>query len=510
MKRFLILALAFLFLIPAALISAPPETAVVVTPAVPGAAPAADLMTLSFQEADIQSVFRVLAMKGNVNIVAGPEVIGTVTIQLENVPWENAFETIVRVQGYAYEKEGNIYYVMTPDQFRERRASGTRTEVVALQYAEITQITTALQALLLDVRIQPVAGMNSILITATPSNLEAAQQLIASVDQRQPQVYIDTKIVSTALTKNEQMGINWNVLAGLSGSKLPVTFPFAEDPSSARFGKFLQRFDQLPVGQTAAESTVSTTSGGGQNTATSTDFGKAHSFPFVQPDEFEFGTIDFTEFRAVFSMIESRANTKVISNPRIVVLNHQTAQIQVGEQIGIPTLERNAETGAFEVTGFEDRNTGIVLNVTPHITDENEVLLFVRPEVTSFKGFQQITGTNLTSPQFDTIVADTRVMIQNKDTLVIGGLIDEQESDTRNVVPYLHKIPFFGKIFKNVNPSRNRTEYIFFVTVTLADDVHNRQQREAWQKKQEDYEKFRQGEEQEFFDKRDPGKNKHK
>lgn len=464
-----------------------------------------ELISVNFNQAEIHSVFRILAMKGGVNIVAGPEISGEVTIQLNNVPWQSALDTIVRIHGFTYEKEGNIYYVLTPEALKQRRESGVRTEVRTLQYAELAQVTNALGRIATGVTVESVEGMNQIIMTSTPAGLESAQQIIQRIDVRQPQVHIETKIIETQLAESEKLGIDWTTIASLTGARRPTTFPFADDPANRRFDKFLQRFDTLPIGQTASESTVSTTSGGGQNTSTAQEFpvGAAHGFPFVQPEEFTFGTIDFSQFSAVFNMLKSRANTKVLSNPRIVVLNHQVARVQSGREIGIPTFERNESTGSFEITGYIPRNDGVELRVTPHVTAENEILLVVRPELTSFLGFQEIVeGSNVLSPQFTTTVAETDVLINSGDTLVIGGLISETESDTRNKVPFMSRIPIIGWLFKHKSPNKTRKETIIFVTVTLADDVFNQAAVKKWQQKEEEYKKFQQASEEEFFNNR--------
>jgi type II secretory pathway component GspD/PulD (secretin) len=188
-----------------------------------------------------------------------------------------------------------------------------------------------------------------------------------------------------------------------------------------------------------------------------------------------------------------------------VVLNHQKARVQVGGEVGIPKFERNETTGSLEVSGFDPRNFGIVLNVVPHVTSNKEIRVDVQPEVTSFLGFIPIGGTNLASPQFETIVAKTDVMVNSGDTLVIGGLIGNDEDDSRSKVPYINRVPLLGWLFKSVRrePQQNRkTETIFFVTVTLVDKVFNQDAVKKWRKTQQDYDNFRKNSEEEFFNKR--------
>ncbi|MBP9864780.1 MAG: hypothetical protein KBC91_00105 [Candidatus Omnitrophica bacterium] len=470
-----------------------------------------ELISVEFNEADIQSAFKILALKGNVNIVASPEVMGKVTMQLRDVPWMNAFETIVKTYGFSYEKKGNIYEILTPESLKERReeAEVLVREVFSLNYAQIEQVTAALKKVLSKVSaVEPIAGTNQIVITDEAGKMESIRKLMKEIDTKMPQVHIETKIVRTTLNKSETMGIDWNTTAGLRGATQPTTFPFSPHPEDNHFSTLLQRYDALPIGQTAQESTVSTTSGGGQSTESTVEFPSAHGFPFVQPEDFRFGTIDFNQFSAVFNLLASRKSTKIVSNPRIVVMNHQSARIQVGEEIGIPMLERNETTGAFEVSGFEPRNTGIVLNVTPHISKKSEVLLRLRPEVTKFIGFEAITDTNLTSPRFETIVAETTVLVHSGDTLVIGGLISEEDSDAKTRVPFLGSLPVAGWLFKHTSPQNSRTETIFFITVVLADDVYNKKALEEWRKAQKAFADYRAQGDEEFKSKKKKSEKK--
>ena len=142
--------------------------------------------------------------------------------------------------------------------------------------------------------------------------------------------------------------------------------------------------------------------------------------------------------------------------------------------------------------------------MTPHISKDRDVQLKVRPEVTKFLGFQAITDSNLTSPQFETVVAETTVMVHSGDTLVIGGLISDEDAEAQNKVPYLSEIPLAGWMFKSHSPSKVRTETIFFITVTLVDDVYNKKALEEWHKSQKNFAEYRKQGEKEL----NPKKNK--
>jgi len=189
------------------------------------------------------------------------------------------------------------------------------------------------------------------------------------------------------------MGIQWQPTVSIKGAARPTTFPFTSAGNSSLPASIQQFF---PVVSSGAAGTAGTTIA---------NAGDARNFPYIAPavanQTFSFGTLDFSNFQATLNFLKSYANTKVVSNPRIVVLNNQTAHIQVGQQIPLPTYERNETTGSMQISGFSYRDTGVVLNVTPHINSSEEILVDLKPEVSSHDGDQNF-GNNVVAPIFDT------------------------------------------------------------------------------------------------------------
>ena len=465
----------------------------------PAAAPTSEkpgYITMDFKEADIETVLRLLSLKSGMNIVAGPEVTGTVTVRLENVPWEEALEVVLRTYGYVYERKGNIIRVTTRENLAQEELV---TETYFLEYIQLTkktasgtagtttsqtttgsaeeggkELTDIITTMLSDRgKVKMVTQRNAIVVTDTASNLYKIGQVIKKIDQPTAQAFIDSKVIKTQLDKGENLGIRWNLASmGLSsGASRPVTFPFSTntDTNKEYIPGVVERF--LPE--------VSTTSSGTSATSTGQVIGNSNeprSFPFPDPAvsnrTYAFGTLDFTSFSALLSMLESRTNTKVLSNPRIVVLNNQTAKVKVGSEIPIPKFERNETTGSFEVTGFSYRDVGVVLNVTPHINTAEEILVDLKPEVSSLGSTISFTSS-LSAPSFDVTNAETQVLIRSGETIAIGGLREDKTAIAGQQVPYLSSIPGIGKLFRSkrqTEGSSNRNvETLFFITVTLVD-----------------------------------------
>lgn len=456
-------------------------------------------VTMDFKEADIHTVLRLLSLKSGMNMVAGPEVQGTVTVRLENVPWEQAMEVVLRTYGYVYEKVGNIIRVTTSEkmgleelvtetfvfeyiQLSKRSdqssssatTSSSTTASSSQENATANEIVEIVTTMLSERgRVKMVAQRNALVVTDTPTNVYKIGQMIRNLDRPAPQVFIDSKVVKTQLDKGENLGIRWNLSnMGISGGpSRPTTFPFATSPEDDRehIHTILKQF--LP--RTAATSSgTGTTSTGtvAQNTA------EPRGFPFpdlaVSNRTYAFGTLDFTSFSTLLSLLQSRTNTKVVSNPRIVVLDNQTAKVKVGSEIPIPSFERNESTGSFEVTGFNYRDVGVVLHVTPHINSKEEILVDLKPEVSSLGSTISFTSS-LAAPSFDVTNAETQVLIRSGETIAIGGLLEDKFAISEQKVPYFGSIPGLGKLFRSkrqTEGSSNRNvETLFFVTVTLID-----------------------------------------
>ncbi len=298
-----------------------------------------------------------------------------------------------------------------------------------------------------------------VVVTDIPTNVYRIGEVIKKLDQLTPQAYIDSKVVRTEAGLAENLGIQWNPEVSLSGSSRPTTFPFTSTKDTIT--PVINQF--FPV-----------TTPGDVPVVNPTD---ARNFP-QNPVEsttgsgFAYGTLDFSSFSAVLQMLKSYSNTKIVSNPRVVVLNNQTAHIQVGEQVPLPTFERNETTGGLVVSGFNYRDVGVVLNVTPHINSAEEILVDLKPEVSSMGPLLTFTA-DLSAPRFNITQAQTQVLIQSGQTIAIGGLMTDNNALNEDKVPYLADIPLVGKLFRSKRQTAGsgnaKIETLFFVTVTMVD-----------------------------------------
>lgn len=423
-------------------------------------------VTMDFKNADVHNVLRILSYKSGVNIVAGPEVTGMITIRLTDVPWERALDIILRTYGFAYEREGNIIRVTTIEGLKQEELT---TEVYSLNYAKAEEVTESVKEMLTDRgRIKFDERTNVAIVTDIPTSLYQISRIIHRLDKRTPQVLIEAKIVETRLDDSERLGIDWSTKIIASGAQKPTTFPFTRRVQTD-VERGMDRY--FPIGSTTSPT-------GGQQYAgtTETEFPAGEIvkekaiFPFVETEQFSFGTLDFTQFKAVLEFLEQRTDTDILSNPRITTLNNKEASILVGKKMLFPSFSFNEETGDFIITGFEDeKDVGVKLVVTPHVNAEGDITIELEPEIKDFVGIQTLDASRgIVAPIFTTREAQAEVMIRDGDTIMMGGLITKNTENKDNKVPFLGDIPLVGDyFFTKKEKTIERKELIIFITVHL-------------------------------------------
>jgi len=430
-------------------------------------------ITVNFKGADIRTVLSYIAEVSGVDIVPAPDVKGPVDLKLTNKPWKVALDIIVRNYGFAYEREGNIIRVDTVDKLKQQEVI---TQTYNLNYAVAKDVVDATKDMLSERgKIVHDTRTNMLLVTDVPTNIYKISQVVEKLDSQTPQVLIEARIIETVLGANEKMGIDWSMKVSVTGAKRPTTIPFEafKTPFNVKQGEADQFFPQV---LTASPNTVTTQSGGQTTSAAASSFPSdaagIFSFPFADKDAFTFGTLDFTQFSAVLEMLKERANTEIVSNPRIATLNNKEASIQVGTTLGPPTYERNSTTGKMEITGYESKDLGIKLKVTPHINTKEEITIEMAPEISDLLRYDTLdAASGVKAPVFSTRVANTQVMVRDGETIFIGGLIKENNKDYKKKLPIigdlLGDVPYLGLLFSKKETVKEKTELIFFITVHI-------------------------------------------
>lgn len=394
-------------------------------------------VSLDFKDADIKNILKILSIRSGLNIIATPDVQGVVTVQLTDVPWREALSVILSTYSYAYEQKGNIIIVSTIEDLKKRREDAVSlaeqenliTRTLPLNFAQADAIIESLKKLNSSRgTIDFDQRTNMLIVTDIETKIDQIADAVSQLDETTPQILIEGKIIETSFTDTENLGVDWTTTAKITGPVRPHNWPFGTKDGS--------NF-----------TTTNFPSAGGLGTTV---------------DTFTYGTLSLAGVTAIFNALKTRSNTNIISNPRIVTQNNQTAKIMVGTQYPIPSYNFNEETGQLKVSGFEYKDIGIIFEVTPHANSAGYITMDIKPQVTA-KG-DDVTFEGATIPQIINRSAETKVMIKDGETLVIAGLIQSDKTNTRQHVPILGSIPVVNLLFRNKDIEDTKTDLLIFLT----------------------------------------------
>jgi type IV pilus assembly protein PilQ len=384
-------------------------------------------MSLDVQGAEVQTVLRSLAEFSGKNIVASKEVKGQVTLRLRNVPWRHALDILLRAHALGMVEKGQTIVVSNLETLRkeemERRTAERNqeellplgTRIISVSYANAEEMSKAVEKTLTKRgHIEVDKRTNALLVTDIDERLDQAESMIRSLDTRTPQVEIVARLVDVDVSATRDLGIKWG-LHGVDVFDAGVSENF--DVNAA------------DVTGPAGVARVGT----------------------VKP----FGSIE-----ATLQALETQNKANIISNPRITTVNNREASVVVGKQIPL-IVQDFAGNAVTQMTTI-----GIKLNVTPHINVGNKITMDVHPEVSDLAAQATVQGGII----INTTMADTRVMVNDGETAVIGGLIRSNESTTKRGIPILMDIPLVGHLFRSSSKTQAKRELLIFVTPKIIGD----------------------------------------
>ncbi len=382
-------------------------------------------ITIDAQGADIKTVLRTIADYSGKNIVYGPDVKGEVYVHIKDVPWEEALDILLRAHGYGYRQEFGMIRVseiqrLTKEELEIQTAERKKddllplvTRIIFVNNSSAEELRTALQNIVsqrgkMDVDI----GSNALIVNDTEPVIDKIAEMVKSLDKKTFQVDIDAKLVEVDVEATRELGINCGLLnlhaSGLSG-----------------------------IGSVEVDNSLSQSAG------------KA-----------KFGTVrSWGELNVVLEMLEKSNKASIISNPRITTMDNREARILVGKEIPLIVADE-AGNPITELTKI-----GIMLKVTPHVNADRTITLDLHPEVSELQSEATAQGGIIIT----TSEADTRVVVQNGSTAVIGGLIKNVQTNVKRGVPFLKDVPFLGKIFSSSSTADKKQELVIFVTPRIVE-----------------------------------------
>jgi type IV pilus assembly protein PilQ len=395
-------------------------------------------------------VLRAIAEFSGRNIVVGQNVKATVKISLHDVGWQDALRTVLRSNGLDYTEDGAIIRVDEAAKLQaeavDRETARSRqlelipleTRVIRLNYANASEMEGVLaSSLTRRGSIKSDKRTNTLLVTDLPTTLDAVEKMATELDTTTPQIEITAKLVDVDAEALRDIGIDWRIggeskyFVDPTGKKIQLN-PLNpnNDPQNGLYPD---------VGGTSIPDAASTIT-----------YGLFKSW----------GSLE-----AQLQMLEQDRKANIISNPRVTTVDNREARIVVGQKI--PLIVQDVAGNPVS----QLQTIGIQLKVTPHLTEDKRIVLDMHPEVSDLSTQSTVQGGVI----INTSEADTRVMVDDGQTAVIGGLIRTNDSKVRKGVPLLKDLPLIGLLFRSENVVRQNRELLIFVTPRLMPTLANKE-----------------------------------
>ena len=438
-------------------------------------------VTLNFQDIQVRSVLQLIADVSELNVVVSDSVSGSLTLRLTNVPWDQALDIILETKNLDMRRSGNVIWIAPAAEIAAReqqvlRARAERqtleplrTAMIAISYANATDMAGLIRAASADAEgdtglLSPRGSVtvdvrtNTLLISDTSSNIDEIRELVAELDRPVRQVLIESRIVIARHDFNYQLGTRFGVTASHDGGRRVHSVGGSSEAAD--------RMNNL--GLLGSNRRFASGSAGDPISAPSLDERLNVNLPVSNAA----GRLGISILAADYlldlelSALESEGNGEVISTPRVITANQAEAYIQQGVEIPFESLQGGSQAGAVNV---EFKEAVLELRVTPLITPDNRVQLdLVVKQDTVGEIFQ--TGRGGSVPSIDTRELGTKVLIENGQTVVLGGIFQEERNFTSTKVPMLGDVPVLGHLFRRRGSDEQRRELLIFVTPSILDE----------------------------------------
>jgi type IV pilus assembly protein PilQ len=424
-----------------------------------------DRISLNFQDIEVRAVLQLIADFTELNLVASDTVSGRITLRLQNVPWDQALELVLKTKGLDKRQNGNVLMVAPAAEIAERERqqieanrsiaelAPLQSEFIRVRYASATSIVSLFKAgsedggSLISARGSVIVDprTNSLILTETAAKLAEIRDLIELVDIPIRQVMIEARIVIAQSDLQKELGIEWgggyldpdkngNILSvsgdtnnviGLNDSVINGTTPSINYPGSLL----------VDLGVASATS--------------------GFAVGFTSNDLF---------LTAELSALEAAGDGEVVSQPKVITGDKQQATIKSGTEVPYQESSASGET----TTSFKE--AVLKLDVTPNITPDDRILLDLIINQDSV-GDLVPSGQGGVIPSIDTTELTTQVLVGNGETVVLGGVFKTEDIERISKVPYLGDIPYVGAFFSNETRSTTKTETLIFITPRILADT---------------------------------------
>ncbi len=455
------------------------------------------LISLDFRQAEVQTVLQALARKAGINIVTTPRVVGEVTLHLEGVTWEQALGTIVSMTGLAYDKQENVILVSTLDELKARREAvralveiePVTTKVIQLKFLDAADIKQFLEPQLTPqgkISVLEMTGQKgwdfgaaqagggeaeerkrrerenarskAIAVTDTPTTLEHIQKILDAIDVMPQQILIETRV----------MEVNRDLLRDL-GLELGTGTGSTSTSSTTGFASGARTFSQQSLMEREGQADIS-------------NFGASALNQFVAPSIFVPETTGLTaantglqlllrklagtQLELLIRALEEDVRTNTLSAPSVLTLSGQEARIMIGEKYPILNTQVSGTSTTTTTTTLDYyQDIGIELFVVPQVSGKQHIDMIIHPVVSARTG---TVGSNA-YPILDVREAETQIVAEHGETIVIGGLLKDVKSKSRVGIPFLGSLPFLGPLFSRSTTDVSKVDLLIFITAKIVE-----------------------------------------
>jgi type IV pilus assembly protein PilQ len=387
-------------------------------------------ISLKVVQISVTDFFRTVSELSGLNILIDPEVGGSLTLNVEQVPWDQLFDAVLQSQGLAKRIDGNLIRISTQgklrteqevqQQIREARflAADTSTVSRRLNYAQGAQLLDTLQPHLTQRGSMNVdARTNTLIITDVPQGLDQVSSLVEILDVPEKQVEIEARIIEASTNFARELGAELGFLFGKSSDRVQAAISTAT-PATGN----VTSINEIHSGRLTGEGL----------------------------------RLDTVTLDALISAGESQGDATILSKPRVTAQNNAEATITQGSQIPVPVQQNFTTTVQFQTAALQ-------LTVTPRVTNVNTVLL----DISVQNNIPDFARTVLGIPAIQTSESNTQVLVSDGGTTVIGGIYVDSQSESEDHVPGLGRIPVIGNLFRRSANTKDTREILFFITAWI-------------------------------------------
>ena len=389
-------------------------------------------ISVDFRNTPIEDVVMIMAMQADVDIIKSPKVTGNVTATLTDVPLEEALNNILASHGFGYVVGKSVIRVAPTAEITEG-AENLVNRIYRITCADVTEVEKALQKFISSRgSLSSNPGTSNIIVTDTESKIKAIDTFINEIDRITPQILVEARIYDITSKDRLDLGVEWQAGRDTSYGATGIT-GIGTNPTKDR-DPFITGLFSGAINKT--DTTSAALRLGWLNAGIDID--------------------------VLLKAEKENINATLLANPRILVLDNETAMIKIIEELAFQELTETTGGGTIGTTEF--REVGVELEVTPHLTRDEMIRLSLKPKFSINTGDVQTGTSGFPQPIIDRREASTTLLIKNGQTVVLGGLRKKDVSQQTNKIPLLGDLPLIGGLFKFEGEETITSELVVFIT----------------------------------------------